>query len=169
MHGIVSDLGGAIDVASKVGQGTRFDIWLPVAGEAATPALEPFRAVPLGHGQVVMVVDDERALVGLAEESIARLGYEPVGFDSSLAALQAFRAAPHRFDVVLTDESMPDLVGTELAKEIRTLRPSVPIILMTGFGGVQLASRGADVGVNEILRKPLRSRDLAESLARALA
>jgi PAS domain S-box-containing protein len=169
VHGIVSDLGGAIDVASKVGDGTRFDIWLPVAGEVAMPALEPFRAVPLGRGQVVMVVDDEQALVGLAEESIARLGYEPVGFDSSLAALQAFRAAPNRFDLVLTDESMPDLVGTELAKEIRSLRPSVPIILMTGFGGVQLASRGADVGVNEILRKPLRSRDLAESLARALA
>ena len=168
VHGIVSDLGGAIDVASKVGEGTRFEIWLPVAGESAMPAAEAARTLPHGNGQTVMIVDDERPLVALAEETAAQLGYEPVGFDSSSAALQAFRAAPHRFDAVLTDEAMPELTGTELAHEIRQLRPAVPVILMSGYAGAQLTARAAEIGVNDVLRKPLHRRDLAESLARVL-
>jgi YesN/AraC family two-component response regulator len=91
-----------------------------------------------------------------------------VGFSSSSAALQAFQAAPQRFDVVLTDESMPDLSGTELASEIRRIRPTIAIIVMSGYGGSQLAKRAAEIGVNAVLRKPLYSRDLAESLARVL-
>jgi PAS domain S-box-containing protein len=166
VHGIVQDLGGAIDVASTTGQGTQFDVWLPVAAEMPMPAREPSQRLPLGGGQTVMIVDDERALVALAEESIAQLGYEPVGFDSSVAALRAYRDAPDRFDAVVTDESMPDLSGTELAREIRRLRPSIPIILMSGHGSLELSQRGTQIGINDLLLKPLHSRNLAESLAR---
>ncbi len=168
VDGIISDLGGAIDVTSQAGEGTTFEIWLPVTGETAVPDVGAARELPRGNGESVMIVDDERPLVALAEEITAQLGYEPVGFDSSSAALEAFRAKPHRFDAVLTDEAMPDLVGTELAHEIRRLRPAIPIILMSGYGGTQLTSRAADIGVNEVLRKPLHRRDLAESLARVL-
>jgi PAS domain S-box-containing protein len=168
VHGIVIDLGGAIDVASNAGEGTTFEIWLPVAGETAVPAAEAVRTLPQGNGETVMIVDDERPLVALAEEIAAQLGYEPVGFDSSSAALEAFRANPRRFDAVLTDEAMPDLVGTEFAREIRRLRPGIPIILMSGYGGAQLTNRAAEIGLNEVLRKPLHRRDLAESLARVL-
>src|SRR3984957_7774915 len=168
VHGIVSDLGGAIDVTSKAGEGTTFEIWLPVAGETAMPPLEAASPLPHGQGETVMIVDDERPLVALAEEITAQLGYEPVGFDSSRAALEAFSSQPQRFDAVLTDEAMPDLVGTELATEIRRLRPAIPIILMSGYGGAQLTNRAAEIGVNEVLRKPLHRRDLAESLARVL-
>jgi PAS domain S-box-containing protein len=168
VHGIVSDLGGAIDVTSKTGEGTTFEIWLPVAGETEMPPLETAAPLPRGNGETVMIVDDERPLVALAEEIAAQLGYEPVGFDSSRAALEAFSAQPQRFDAVLTDEAMPDLVGTELAFEIRRLRPEIPIILMSGYGGAQLTNRAAEIGVKEVLRKPLHRRDLAESLARAL-
>jgi PAS domain S-box-containing protein len=168
VHGIVSDLAGGIDVTSREGAGTTFEIWLPVAGETRVPAIEADRALPRGNGETVMIVDDERQLVALAEEITAELGYEPVGFNSSGAALEAFRAAPRRFDAVLTDESMPDLIGTELAREIRRISPAVPIVLMSGYGGPQLTNRAAEVGVNEVLRKPLHRRDLAESLARVL-
>ena len=168
VHGIVTDLGGAIDVTSKESEGTTFEIWLPVTGETAMPPLEAARPLPRGKGETVMIVDDERALVALAEEITAQLGYEPVGFDSSRAALAAFSAQPQRFDAVLTDEAMPDLVGTDLASEIRRLRPAIPIILMSGYGGAQLTTRAAEIGVNEVLRKPLHLRDLAESLARVL-
>ena len=115
-----------------------------------------------------MIVDDERSLVMLAEVTLAELGYEPAGFDSSVAALQAFRADPRRFDLVLTDETMPDLSGTDLAREIRRLRPDIPIVLMSGYSGARLTERARAVGVNEVLRKPLVSRDIAEPLARAL-
>jgi CheY-like chemotaxis protein len=168
VHGIVSDLGGAINVTSKAGEGTSFEIWLPVTGESGIPAVETAHALPRGKGEIVMIVDDERQLVALAEEITAQLGYEPVGFQSSSAALAAFRAMPQRFDAVLTDESMPDLIGTELANEIRQLRPAIPIILMSGYGGTQLTNRAAEVGLNEVLRKPLHRRDLAEALARVL-
>jgi len=168
VHGIVTDLGGAINVITKAGEGTTFEIWLPVVGETAIPPVEAVRTLPRGNGETVMIVDDERQLVALAEEITAQLGYEPVGFDSSGAALEAFRNAPRRFDAVLTDESMPDLIGTELAHEILRIRPRIPIILMSGYGGAQLTNRAAEIGVAEVLRKPLHRRDLAESLARAL-
>ncbi len=115
-----------------------------------------------------MIVDDERALVALAEEILAGLSYEPVGFDSSLAALEAFRLEPKRFDLVLTDQTMPDLTGTELAREIRQLRPEIPILLMSGFSGSQLSERAHAVGVIDVLHKPLVRRDIAEPVARAL-
>jgi PAS domain S-box-containing protein len=168
VHGIVAELGGAIDVATRPGEGTRFEIWLPVAGEAGRPVVEAAGELPRGHGETVMIVDDERPLVALAKEMLAGLGYQPVGFESSTAALQAFQAEPRRFDLILTDEAMPDLVGTELAHEIRRIQPTLPIILMSGHGGAQLTQRAAAIGAKEVLRKPLQGRDLAESLARVL-
>jgi len=168
VHGIVTDLGGAIDVTTRAGAGTSFEIWLPTAGETSKPAAEAARELPRGSGQTVMIVDDERALVALVEETLAELGYEPVGFDSSAAALAAFRAAPERFDLIITDEAMPDLIGTELARHLRQSRPDVPIILVSGHGGTQLAKAAALIGVNELLRKPLERRELAEAVARVL-
>jgi signal transduction histidine kinase/CheY-like chemotaxis protein len=169
VHGIVTDLGGVIDVTTKIGEGTRFEIWLPITGETGKPVVEASRGLPRGRGETVMLVDDEPQLVALAEEMLAELGYEPVGFGSSPAALRAFRAEPQRFDLILTDESMPDMIGTELAREIRQIRADVPIILMSGHGGAQLAQRAEAIGVNEVLRKPLQGSDLAESIARVLA
>jgi PAS domain S-box-containing protein len=168
VHGIVTDLGGAIDVHSVIGKGTTFEIWLPVTNDVGKPTVEAARELPRGRGETVMIVDDEPTLVALAEEMLAGLGYEPVGFESSVMALQAFRAKPERFDAVLTDEAMPDLVGTELAGELRLLRSDVPIILMSGHGGASLALRAQAIGVKEVLHKPLQRVDLAESLARAL-
>jgi DNA-binding NtrC family response regulator len=164
----VTDLGGAIDVKTRAGEGTTFQIWLPTAGETGKPAVEAVGELPRGNGEAVMIIDDERALVALAEETLAELGYEPVGFDSSAAALAAFRAEPERFDLILTDEAMPDLTGTELARHLRECRPDVPIILVSGHGGTQLAKAAATIGVNELLCKPLQRRELAESVARVL-
>jgi PAS domain S-box-containing protein len=169
VHGIVSDLGGAIEITTSAGSGTTFEIWLPVAGEARNAADEQARELPRGHGAAVMIVDDEAALVALAEEMLAELGYEPVGYNSSVCALAAFREAPRRFDLILTDEAMPDLVGTELARAVLQLAPALPIVLMSGYGGSQLTQRAAAIGIREVLRKPLQRRDLAESLVRVLS
>jgi signal transduction histidine kinase/ActR/RegA family two-component response regulator len=168
VHGIVADFGGVIDVATQVGVGTTFTIWLPASDEMPRLLAEPAGELPRGNGETVMIVDDERALVALAEETLAELGYEPVGFDSGVAALQAFRAEPKRFELVLTDETMPDLTGTELAREIRQLRPDISIILMSGYSGTQLSERAQAAGVVDVLRKPLVRRDIAEPVARAL-
>ncbi|MGD0492039.1 MAG: AAA family ATPase [Steroidobacteraceae bacterium] len=168
VHGIVGDFGGVIDVVTQVGAGTTFTMWLPAAGEIPRLAEAPPGNLPMGNGETVMIVDDERTLVALAEETLAGLGYEPLGFESSVAALQAFRARPNRFDLVLTDETMPDLTGTELAHEIRQLRPEVAIILMSGHSDARLSERAQAAGVFDVLRKPLVRRDIAEPVYRAL-
>jgi CheY-like chemotaxis protein len=168
VHGIVADLGGGVDVSTVVGLGTTFTIWLPCSGEAAAPSTEPTALLPRGRGQTILIVDNEQPLVALAEETLAELGYEAVGFSSSVVALQAFREAPQRFDVVLTDESMPELTGIELAREIGLLRPDMPIVLMSGFGGPQLQERAQAAGIREQLRKPLQKKDLADCFGRVL-
>jgi CheY-like chemotaxis protein len=168
VHGIVADFGGVIDVATQVGVGTTFTIWLPATDQMPTLLAEPAGELPRGNGETIMIVDDEPALVTLAEETLAELGYKPVGFVSSPAALQAFRAEPKRFDLVLTDETMPDLTGTELARDIRQLRPEVSIILMSGYSGTQLSARAQAAGVIDVLRKPLVRRDIAEAVGRTL-
>jgi DNA-binding NtrC family response regulator len=156
-------------VSSEVGRGTTFRVWLPASSETAQPATGQPVELPHGHGETVMIVDDEPALVALTEETLAELGYEPIGFGSSTAALRAFRAHPDRFDAVLTDEVMPELPGTELAREITTTSPGALILLISGHGGPYLAERAGAAGVSAILRKPLQRRDLAEALARLLA
>lgn len=168
VHGIVADVGGAIDVASSPGQGTAFTVWLPLAGVAPRPASSVVEELPTGNGEVIMVVDDEPALVELAEEMLAELGYEPVGFRSSTAALESFAAAPHRFDAVMTDEMMPELTGSALALEIRKIRSDVPIIIMSGYVDASVAALARSAGVSEVLRKPLQARDIAEALAAVL-
>jgi signal transduction histidine kinase/ActR/RegA family two-component response regulator len=168
VHGIVADLGGAIEVSSAAGKGTTFRIWLPATCEPARAPAGESGALPRGRGETVLIVDDEPALMALSEEMLAELGYEPVGFESSVAALRAYKADPERFDVVLTDEVMPELAGTELARELGKVRPGVRILLMSGHGGAYFAERAGAAGVSDILRKPLRKKDLAESLASVL-
>jgi len=124
VHGIVADLGGTIDVGTIVGRGTTFTIWLPLAGETTVPSANVATALPRGRGQAVMIVDDEKSLVALTEEMLSQLGYEPVGFNTSRAALDAFREAPQRFDTVLTDETMPGLIGTDLAARFDCCAPT---------------------------------------------
>jgi len=167
VHGIVTDLGGGINVVSELGTGSTFTVFLPWQSCVAPPVKEAPH-VPEGHGETVLLVDDEEALVRLGEEMIAELGYEPVGFTSSRAALEAFRASPERFDAVLSDESMPEMTGSELARAIRAVREDIPIVLMTGYVTPGLNQRARDTGVAEVLAKPLVARDIARSLAGAL-
>jgi signal transduction histidine kinase/ActR/RegA family two-component response regulator len=168
VHGIVSDHGGAIDVRSGPGAGSSFELYFR---QAEAPPADDGRseaALPHGQGETILFVDDERPLVLLGEEMLAAIGYEPIGFDKSSAALAAFRADPDRFDLVLTDEIMPEMTGSELATALHEIRPDLPIILMTGHGG-PVKSRGVRAaGVREVLKKPLLSADLANGLARHL-
>ncbi|MDY0743769.1 ATP-binding protein [Paucibacter sp. R3-3] len=169
VHSIVAEMGGALDVRTASGQGSRFSIWLPIAGdagEAETGARPADAEMPRGQGQTVMLVDDEAALLESAEEMLAQLGYEPVGFCSAAGALQAFRDDPQRFDAVLTDETMPELAGTALAAELQALRPGLPVIVMSGYGGPPLEARVKAAGARALLSKPLAMRDIAEALAR---
>jgi CheY-like chemotaxis protein len=99
---------------------------------------------------------------------MAELGYEPVGFTSSAAALESFRLTPRRFDIVITDEAMPEMTGSDLVREIRKIRPEVPVLMMTGYVSASLLARARQAGINEVLGKPLVAREIARSVAAAL-
>jgi CheY-like chemotaxis protein len=172
VHGIVTNVGGAIDVATELGKGSTFTVFLPRSGDAPAKAPDENRPLPRGEGQRVLVVDDEEPLVRLATETLERLGYAPVGFTSSTAALAAFRADPQQFDAVLTDERMPGLSGTALIREMRGIRDAIPVVLMSGYLGMEatgIAPRtDVGVGADVVVKKPLSARDLAASMARVL-
>ncbi|MDB5860511.1 MAG: hypothetical protein JWQ76_4200, partial [Ramlibacter sp.] len=165
VHGIVTDLGGGIDVASVPGAGATFTVWLPWSGRVAAVA-QAQAIIPRGDGQRILLVDDEVSLVHLGEEMLAALGYEAAGYSSSVEALAAFAAEPQRFDAVLSDETMPLLSGSQFALQIRRIRPDIPIILMSGYVGPNIAALARQANVNELLSKPLVSRDIARALAR---
>ena len=169
VHAIVTELGGAIDVASTPGAGSVFTVYLPRAGEVeAFNQKEEELAMPRGDGQRVLIVDDEEPLVRLATRTLEELGYAPTGFTSSAAALAAFRADPQRFDALITDERMPGMSGSALIREVRGIRDGMPIVLMSGYVGGTVASDAREAGAEEVLKKPLSARELATSLARVL-
>jgi PAS domain S-box-containing protein len=187
VHGVVTDLGGGIEVRSTPGRGACFTLYFPCVEapdsgpgsltcrtSATAPATTARTAacaeaaLPLGQGQTILVVDDEPALVELAEELLAGLGYEPFGLSASPEALERFKAEPDRFDLVLTDEVMPGLTGTALAAALHALRPALPIVLASGYGGPQLEQRAAAAGVTATVKKPLGRAELARAIARAL-
>jgi signal transduction histidine kinase/CheY-like chemotaxis protein len=173
VHGIVAAHGGALDVKSTPREGTTFEVWFPRIESVAVPepvaqeeTAEP--AVRHGNGETILVVDDDTPLVRLAEDMLAALGYEPVGFDRSPAALGAFRTDPRRFDLVLTDEVMPDMTGIELSGRLHGIRPDVPVVLMTGYGRAPRPRQLQAAGISEVIRKPLLSAAIAQCLARHL-
>jgi signal transduction histidine kinase/CheY-like chemotaxis protein len=168
VHGIVLDHGAALEVNSRPGGGTTFSVYLPLTDQEPTQDPTPL-AIPTGNGETILVVDDEESLVRLAEEVLASLGYEPVGCVGAQQALRVFRAAPERFDVALTDAVMPDMSGIELLAELRRLRPGLPAILVSGYGGPDLKEAAQAAGAQLVLTKPLAAADLAQSLAEVLA
>ncbi len=164
VHAVVSEHHGFLEVSSELGRGTTFEVWLPqVAVEEG--AAEAREEAPMGEGQCILAVDDEPEVLAALEEMLAALGYEPVGFCDSREALEAARANPRRFDAVVSDEVMPQMTGTQLAIELRKLRPSLPIVIASGYGGAGFETRALSAGVNRVLKKPYRMGDLAESLA----
>ena len=121
--------------------------------------------MPMGEGQVILAVDDEVDVLHALEEMLAQLGYEPVGFNDSRDALKAIRADPRRFDAIVSDEVMPEIIGTQLATETRKLNPTMPIVIASGYGGAGFEARALAAGVNRVLRKPYRMAEIAEALA----
>jgi len=169
VYGIVTDSAGAIDVTSAPGRGSTFAIYLPrvaTVEEQAPAGTEDPAPLAHGHGERVLVVDDEEALVAVTSEVLKHFGYEPVGCSDGNAALAAFDSG--RIDAVIADEVMPGLSGTQLARALRRRRADLPIVLVSGYTGPMLSERALAAGVTEILKKPVQSRDIASALARVL-
>jgi CheY-like chemotaxis protein len=168
VHGIVTEVGGGIDVTSATGAGSTFTVYFPRAGDIGDDVADEQPGMPRGDRQRVLVVDDEEPLVRLATETLEDLGYMPVGFTSSAAALESFRADPGRYAAVITDERMPAMSGSALIREIREIRSAIPILLVSGYVGGTMLRCAYNAGADEVLKKPLSAHELATSLARVL-
>jgi PAS domain S-box-containing protein len=167
VHGIVTKHGGVITVESTWGAGSQFAIYLPRIVVPAVQAADPEAPLPQGKG-CVLVVDDEATVALMMQLLLESLGYEVVVHTASRDALEAFRTDPHGFDVVITDQTMPQMTGEDLIQALRRIRPDIPIILYTGFSYVMDAEKARALGNVTFLMKPVDERELSDSLQRVL-
>ena len=167
VHGIVKRSGGYIAVESAPGKGSTFTVYFPkIAGEeeTAAPGLD---MIPTGSERILFV-DDEEAIVEMGEDILAELGYEVTSRTSSKTALALLQENPSRFDLVITDQTMPDMTGVELARHILALRPDIPIILCTGFSHMIDAEGARAAGIRAFAMKPLTKREIATTIRKVL-
>ncbi len=168
VHGIVTSYGGEIQVLSTPGAGSTFTIYLPRLADATEAmSAKPAGAIDQGKG-CILWVDDEPLLLRMGQEMLVKLGYEVVAHMSSREALETFRAMPYRFDLVITDQTMPILAGERLAKELRHIRADIPIVLCTGFSHVIDAEKAAATGINAFCMKPVEMKALARTIEQVL-
>ena len=160
VHGLASQLGGALNIQSQLGFGTKVELWLPESATVTSEAteLKPVAfGSPLG-GKTVLLVDDEELVRVSTAEMLKYLGYAVIEAQSAEAAMSLIAEGTH-FDVLITDHLMPGMSGTDLAHEVRTARSGVPVLLISGY------SDAVEVGLPR-LTKPFKTDDLAISLAR---
>jgi len=166
VHGIVKHHDGAITVQSEVGKGSTFSIYIPAVEYGAEMAGQT-RPVPPTGTERILLVDDEQSLVQMGTTVLKRLGYKVTPDTNSLHTLEIFRSRPGEFDLIITDHTMPNLTGTDLIREIRRIRPDMPIILCTGFSEEVTRETAADLGV-ELIMKPFEITQFAELIRKVL-
>ncbi len=168
VHGVVQNAGGLVTVQSSVGLGTTFNLYFPTQDGAALPdSALPENASRRGSERI-LVVDDEAAILRLLQRTLSHLGYLVTAFPRGSEAVAEFRKHPDAFDLVLTDLTMPELDGMQLAQQLHALRPDVPILLMSGIGADSSSADLAAVGVRGTLDKPLTVAALGAAIRRAL-
>lgn len=170
VHGIIENMSGSICVSSKLGEGSEFTIYWPVADSNYQPdsvVKESINSSTSGS-EKILLVDDEDAVLHMTQKALQKKGYEVTAINSPIKALSIFRDAPNKFDLVMTDVSMPGMTGDDLAVELLNIRPELPIILCTGYSEKITPSLAEELGIKAIFIKPLMPRDLVSKVRTVL-
>jgi PAS domain S-box-containing protein len=168
VYGIMQSHEGAITVYSEPGQGTTFHLYFPVHSGEVSKALPADGPIPHGHGQHILYVDDEEPLALLGKRTLEQLGYKVEISTNVVEALELVRSNPKRFDLVITDQTMPSMTGVDFAGHLINIRPNIPIVLASGYTAGLSPARLGQTGIRELLVKPLTIRSLAAATHRAL-
>jgi PAS domain S-box-containing protein len=168
VHGIVKNINGTIQVSSEPDQGTQFHIYLPVV-TSFLKKQEFQRKSSIVHGtERILLVDDEKAILDMESKMLQRMGYLVTSRTSSIEALEAFRANPNNYDLVITDMAMPNMPGDILANELIKIRPDIPIMLCTGFSETSSNEKVASSGIKGFLMKPIVMKELSQKIREVL-
>jgi two-component system, cell cycle sensor histidine kinase and response regulator CckA len=167
VHGIVKDHGGCIKVYSEVGVGTTFHVFLPAADTATETVAKQAEQLPTGN-ECILLVDDEKALIDLGRDLLERLGYRVETRASSIDAIEAFRTNSQKYNLVISDITMPKMTGDEMARQMKAIRPDIPIILCSGFSDRIHAQTMKTIGIRAVLMKPVLYADLAHTVRQVL-
>lgn len=165
---IINRSQGKIAVESEENKGTAFHIYIPQSKEPLTAPDVADHEVVRGHNERVLVVDDEVPVLSMMQQRLRKMGYRVVTRADSIAALQTFRAEPSKFDLIITDHTMPSMLGSELAEQVGDLRPDVPLILMTGLNTPPDLSGSRYAAKRAVLQKPIDFVDLSHRMRKFL-
>jgi len=168
VHGIVTGMNGFVRVKSRLKMGTKFQIFLPVEKSASLEQPLQTRGPLQGGSGQILLVDDEKSVVLMEEQMLERLGYQVVSYTDSLEALEAFRSNPDKFDLVITDMSMPSMSGDKLAAQLIEISPDIPVLLCTGFSETMSEEKAVSLGIKGFLFKPISMQDLSLKIAEML-
>jgi len=170
VHGIMKSHEGVITVESQVGQGTTFRLYFPAQIQAEAVAVDAGTAGRHAHGngQRILFLDDEVALTSVVQKMLRRLDYQVTTSNSGGEVIRLVRANPAQFDLVITDLTMPEINGLEVARQLHAIRPELPVILMSGYSVSVVADSLRDAGICELLQKPVSLSALTEVVQRVL-